>query len=212
MPSPVSSQLPAATPVPAPLASAINSSAKKYKVPADLLAGIWRVESASTYPNPAVNSSGYGGLFGTRNWNASTQAQADQAASILARQLVAHGGDIQAALSAYSGGGYTTVPGETTFGQWNFGIGKPSGFFGSILTAPAQVFQGITGHNVGASPTGPGSVLHTATGAATGIFGPLIDFVKGSAIRVAEVVGGAILILVGLFILTRGRLPAPGVG
>ena len=34
-------------------------------VPADVLTGIWRIESGSSYPNPYVNSIGYGGLFGT---------------------------------------------------------------------------------------------------------------------------------------------------
>lgn len=76
-----------------------------------MLTGIWRIESGSSFPNPYVNSSGYGGLFGTTLWNGSTQAQANLAASILARLIRDHNGDLAAALSAYSGGGYSSLPG-----------------------------------------------------------------------------------------------------
>ena len=97
--------------LPPELSSAIQSAAARYGVPAKTLAGIWRIESGSTYPNPAVNSSGYGGLFGTTKWNASTQEQADYAAQTLRHLLDQHNGNMAAALSAYSGGGYTSVPG-----------------------------------------------------------------------------------------------------
>lgn len=101
---------------PAPLATAIQNASRKYGVPPDILTGIWRAESGSSYPNPFVNSEGYGGLFGTTNWNASTQAQANLSASILAGLLRSNNGNISAALSQYSGGGYSAVPGQVTTG------------------------------------------------------------------------------------------------
>lgn len=96
--------------VPPALATAINTASAKYGVDPNLMAAIWVRESGSTFPNPAVNSSGYGGLFGTKNWNASTQAQANAAAKILSERIAAHGGDISAALWDYSGHGYKTLP------------------------------------------------------------------------------------------------------
>lgn len=96
---------------PPELAQAIRIAASRYGVPVATLTGIWRIESGSSFPNPYVNSSGYGGLFGTTNWSASTQAQANTAASILARLLRENNGNMAAALHAYSGGGYTSVPG-----------------------------------------------------------------------------------------------------
>jgi hypothetical protein len=68
---------------PLELQNAINSSSQKYNVPTDVLTRVWQVESGSSYPNAFVNSSGYGGLFGTTLWNAPTQVQSDYAASIL---------------------------------------------------------------------------------------------------------------------------------
>lgn len=112
--------------LPPELGAAIEHAAHTYGVPASTLAGIWRIESGRTYPNPAVNSSGYGGLFGTTKWNASTQEQANYAASILHHLLQTHGGNMAAALHAYSGGGYTSVPGGG--GGWSAGVrGGPGG-------------------------------------------------------------------------------------
>ncbi len=133
---------------PAPLAAAIASAAKKYNVPPDLLAGIWRIESGSSYPNPYVNSSGYGGLFGTSNGLASTQAQADESASVLAAGLRASNGNISEALSYYNSGrlsgGYTSVPGQQTFGN----VAAPSFQPTSLGTTPA--------YTRGARPDGGG--------------------------------------------------------
>lgn len=98
--------------VPTALWGEIVKAATKHGVTPQVLAGIWRVESGSTYPNAAVNSSGYGGLFGTTKWNASTAEQADYAASIL-RNLIAQKGNLHDALLAYSGNGYSSVPGVT---------------------------------------------------------------------------------------------------
>lgn len=123
---------------PSELVAAVNRAAKKYNVPAATLIGIWRIESGSTYPNPAVNGLGYGGLFGTTKWNASTQVQADYAASIL-RNLLDKYGSMSQALYHYSGGGYTSVPG--TSGGWKTGPSgssalQPSGSSGNVQTVP----------------------------------------------------------------------------
>lgn len=95
--------------VPTPLATAISTASARYGVDPNLMVAIWRRESGSHFPNPYVNDQGYGGLFGTTNWNASTQAQANMSAKILADNIKSHGGDVSKALSAYSGGGYNTL-------------------------------------------------------------------------------------------------------
>jgi hypothetical protein len=101
--------------VPKPLQAAIVAAAAKYGVPPQALAGIWREESGRTFPNPAVNSSGYGGLFGTTNGKGTTQDQANMAASVLAAGLQKSGGNMAEALSYYNSGnltgGYKSVPG-----------------------------------------------------------------------------------------------------
>ena len=95
------------------LETAIESAAAQYQIPdgVNILTGIWRIESGSTYPNPYVNSIGYGGLFGTKDWNGPPGEQANLAASILAR-LYRQYGNMSEALYHYSGGGYSSVPGE----------------------------------------------------------------------------------------------------
>lgn len=90
--------------VPLALWIAIVRASAKYLMPPQILAAVWRGESGSTYPNPYVNSEGYGGLFGTKLWNGSTQAQADYAASIFHNALVQTGGDIWAANGIYATG------------------------------------------------------------------------------------------------------------
>lgn len=162
--------------VPPALLTAINNASKKYHVPPDLLAGIWRIESGGTYPNPAVNSSGYGGLFGTRLPYGSTQAQADLAASILANGLKAAKGNISEALSYYNSGrltgGYTHVPGQVSSGVVPGYGGNPSGKQTSFLgeatgvgtavlgaaTNPAGAITGLIGS--GASAVGNATGIH----------------------------------------------------
>lgn len=104
-----------ATNAPPALAQAIAQASTQYGVPVDILTGVWRVESASSYPNPYKNPQGYGGLFGTTDWNGPTQEQANYAASTLAK-LYSQFGSWAAALYHYSGGGYTSVPGQSTAG------------------------------------------------------------------------------------------------
>lgn len=171
---------------PPQLRDAIENAAAKFHVPADLLAGIWRVESASSYPNPYGLANGYGGLFGTSNWAAGpkievnpnlfttktptpTQDQADTAASVLAGSLRSNSYDIASALHTYSGGGYTSVPGQTTTGKWN--PDQASGAQSQDSTVPGSDSSGNSG-----------PVATAVSGAVSGAgekVGDAVNFVKG---------------------------------
>ena len=158
--------------LPPELAGAIDGAAAKFGVPASTLAGIWRIESGSTFPNPAVNSSGYGGLFGTSQWNASTQHQADFAAATLKHLLNTHGGNMAAALSAYSGGGYTSVPGGG--GAVHLGRSAPMPSGGPV-SAPAAM-GGFSGAGGGSSLD---AVAESALEAlASGTYNPSVALTK----------------------------------
>lgn len=105
--------------VPAQLQTAINNAAAKYGLKPEWLVRIWEIESGNTFPNPAVNSIGCGGLFGLCVGSSAidpqtgaainlyatntTQAQADAAAYTLSR-LINEFGSIYDAMIAYSGG------------------------------------------------------------------------------------------------------------
>jgi hypothetical protein len=203
---------------PPELAQAINAAASKYQFPADLLAGIWREESGGSFPNPYANSSGYGGLFGTRNWNASTQAQADLAGSILAEGLRQSRGNIAEALSYYNSGkltgGYTSVPGETSFGNVRAPTAVPSD--PGDYTAPPRPGGGQDvsivsdlGSVLGAvvDPLGIFSVGKGLLGSAGDVAGALKGFFAAALwlldpktyLRGAEIGFGFILILFGLY-------------
>lgn len=179
---------------PPPLAQAIQNASKTFNVPPDILTGIWRVESASTYPNPAVNSSGYGGLFGTTNWNASTQDQANLAAYILSQSLKNANGNIAQALSTYSGGGYTSVPGQQTQGiipHYNPTF-KP--YTGSGYKTETNPLSGVPGASQifgagQAAGQGAGTVVDNASNIGH-------DVLYGLAF-----IGGGLLILGGLILI-----------
>ena len=202
--------------VPAPLWEAIVQASGQYHVPADLLVGIWRVESGSHYPNPYVNSSGYGGLFGTHNWSGSTQSQANEAASILANLLQRSGGNVSQALSSYSGGGYTSVPGERTFGNVQNGIHNArSSLLGTIEHGAMTGVQQLPGATLVPSAIGAaggigaaaGDVLHPFKS-----FEAFFDFI--TSWRFVELVGGSLLVLLGLYLVARqfganAALPTP---
>lgn len=184
---------------PAPLASVIRSSATRFGVPSDLLAGIWRVETNRTYPNPFANGLGYGGEFGTavtapfggahdirRIVEPPLQQQADTAARVLRSTLQASGGDIASALYAYSGHGYTQVPGEVTFGSIPVptnATGSPSG--GNLTGGGVSVTPG------GGSPN-------------TGFLSDVSGSVKELIWRLAELAGGVILLYLGARSATAG--------
>lgn len=213
-----------AVPPPA-LLSAIDQAAREFSVPVDLLVGIWRTESGSTYPNPAVNSSGYGGLFGTRDPFGTTQAQANLAASILANGLRQSGGNVAGALSYYNSGktsgGYTSVPGETTFGTipvppqppggalsfpggsttsasnpGTGGVGQPSGSSGGIFSTITHALeQAATGDPLGAAATEAGALF--------GINLSNLDPVKGLTAVLSPI--GTVFVTLERFL---GKLPA----
>ena len=174
--------------VPAPLSQAIVTAAGRYDVPADLLAGIWREESGSTYPNPAVNSEGYGGLFGTQDPYASTQEQADTAASILAAGLDKSGGNVPEALSYYNSGklvgGYTSVPGvpaSQTSAPPPPVLGPPDPLAGGGSHGTQQGGGGsLWGGLFGSVESAAGDVLGTAEGAAQGLWGDALGGVEES--------------------------------
>jgi hypothetical protein len=205
------------SPVPAPLEQAIQKSSQQYDIPPDILEGIWRVESGSTYPNPAVNSLGYGGLFGTKDWEGTTQAQADYAASILHNLLVDTGGGIAPALSKYSGGGYSSVPGERTFGTIVGYAGKGG------QSVVSEIIGGVkTGVDVLNNPAGlPGDISNIGGaassaigGVASGVFGGIAGGLEGLVLRGFFILIGIGLIVVGLGLIVwqlMGRVGAPGV-
>lgn len=188
-----------ATAVPPDLWTAIVKASRNYDVPADLLAGIWRIESGSTYPNPAVNSSGYGGLFGTTNGLASTQDQANEAASVLANGLRASGGNVSQALSYYNSGklvgGYTSVPGQTTFGKVQI---VPKGFTREVAPGipaggPIGAIASPVANLLGDISSWEKDLLYGAAAAAGGLM----------------ILTGLVLIAVDLGLSARGPKPAP---
>lgn len=222
--------------LPSELENAINQAATRYGVPASTLVGIWRIESGSSFPNPYVNSIGYGGLFGTHNWNASTQDQANTSAQILANLLRQYNGDMSQALYHYSGGGYTSVPGGPV------GTVNTSAAGGSRGSRPSG--GGGFVHELGsiagwAGKVGEGTLLGgPLAGVWGGLFGsgnPItaaVDFLKAALwlvnpinwLRAVETAAGFVLMLTGIYFLATaadGASPAskatslvrlPGVG
>lgn len=182
------------------LAAAIANAANRYKVPPDLLVGIWREESGGTFPNPAVNPSGYGGLFGTPNWNAPTQDQANYAAQVLHNGLTASQGNVAQALSYYNSGrlsgGYTSVPGQTTTGTVpGYSHSDPSNVFiigGSNPNAGIESAAGKAAQSV------PGVSQVEAVGS---FVGKLTD--PSYLLRGLQIVAGAGLAGAGLVLLVR---------
>lgn len=199
---------------PAPVSSAIENASKTTGVPADVLAGIFRIEAGGRYPNPYVNTSGYGGLFGTPNtvaqgapFNnfdlvATAEQQATLAASILAQNIRAHG-SLAGGLSAYSGGSYTTVPGQTTPAGFTLGAPTPA----QARAVGQQVLSGTITSSEAQAATGLPVTSNTL-----GIFGDLnptkwvgelASFVKNeSALGLAYV----LFTLLGLALLAFGAL------
>jgi hypothetical protein len=206
---------------PPELLAAINSSASKYGLDPGTLIGIWRIESGGKYPNPYVNSSGYGGLFGTGQgsylW--STQRQADYAAKILSG-LIKSEGSLSAALLAYSGGAYSSVDGsggDTPAGSGGSGgvvrpdtggdTGGGSGgglagvpLVGGVFSAVGDVFGGLFG--------GLWHGLQSAGQAVVGIMDALLFFVHfvtspDNWLRLVEFLLGAGLIVFAIAVYVR---------
>lgn len=188
------------------LDAAINQAAATYNVPADLLAGIWRIESGSTYPNPAVNSSGYGGLFGTTQPYATTQVQANLAASILHNGLVQAKGNVSQALSYYNSGklsgGYTSVPGQTTTGRvGGYGGGPASAVFPGGPAYPSGSGLGKTIGSGANAVTGGATSVYDAAVAVPKFLGKITD--TSNILRALQVIAGGALVGVGLVLLVR---------
>lgn len=188
------------TRVPIALLRAILVAAHKYHVPPDLLAGIWREESGSTYPNPAVNSSGYGGLFGTHDYNGTTQAQADLAASILRAGLIKSHGNIPEALSYYNSGrlqgGYTSVPGQISHGTVP-GYGGKKGGGGGVVSWAVNTVTGLPGAAESLVTNPVGTILGPITG---GISGAIKEAAL-KAIDAGAIVGGGLVFVLGFVLI-----------
>lgn len=241
-----------ASDVPAPVYGAVTAAGARYNVPPDLLAGIWRRESGSKYPNPYANGLGYGGLFGTKvvapfgaasdvrqvaNVGGPNQvnAEADQAAAVLHNALQSTGGNIAEALSVYNSGkpygGYTSVPGQTTFGTVG-GYGSPAspvtvpGTGASLPLGTSRPRPGTGGGGGGVlgtiggwfSSAGSGvlSALGSAAQTAAGLVSGPAEFLKLAVwlimpqtwLRIFEVVAGGLLMLLslrGLFLILASR-------
>lgn len=196
---------------------AIQNASNKSGVPIDLLTGIWRVESKSSFPNNYANGLGYGGLFGTQVAapfgpassvkavpTPPTQQQADTAAQILAKALYNNGWNTSKALSVYSGGGYTSVPGQIT------GSGGTA-FTIEEITKMQQVATGATWYpstsnvqsqinSVAAAPGNIASGVGNAVGNALGLSGVGKDIFYGFMI----LIGGGIML--GGFVLVAADL------
>lgn len=159
--------------VPQELRKAIQNASQTYGVPVDILTGVWRIESGSTFPNNAVNSSGYGGLFGTTHWNASTQDQANYAASILA-DWYRKTGSWDTALHYYSSGTPTGGYGLAKINAFNANPGAAST---SDTTNAFDIGGAISnlGTTIGAIPdTIAKDTQHLAIGAGFGILAVLL--------------------------------------
>jgi murein DD-endopeptidase MepM/ murein hydrolase activator NlpD len=141
---------------PPALQTAINNAAAEYGVNPEWLTRIWQFESGGTFPNPAVNSIGCGGLFGLCTGSSSvdpasgapinllstatTQAQANAAAYTLARLLNSFG-DIYDAMIAYTGGSvseaqYVSGAAGAVSGAVGTVLAKIRAFYNAVVTQP----------------------------------------------------------------------------
>ena len=196
--------------VPAPLWRAIVKAGNKYDVPPSILASIWRGESGSTYPNPYKNSLGYGGLFGTKLWNGSTQAQANYAASIFHNALVTTHGNILEANGIYA----TGKPTPGVYGHAGIPTGTVPGYGGkggfSVVNVATDVGSAVVnpvGTAAGAVVGGIGGIAHDIASPVESVVGGFksitdaISFVF--SINGLEVIGGGIMMLMGLYLLAK---------
>lgn len=167
---------------PPELQVAINSSSQKYGVPTSVLTRVWNVESGGNFPNPYVNSSGYGGLFGTKLWNAPTQTQSDYAASILATGYQKYG-NWEDALSYYR----TGQPGK----------GYPGGNSMSGGVIPGQPKSGGGAPSTSSNPLSGLDI----PGAINNFTSTLQSDIKGVGISLGIGVLGVLLIIAGIIVI-----------
>lgn len=133
--------------IPTVLWRAIVSAGGRVNVPPLILAAVWRGESGSSFPNPFVNSEGYGGLFGTKLWNGSTIAQANYAADIFHNALVQTRGNILEANGIYA----TGRPTPGLYGHAGLPSGIVAGYGSSAQTVPESALPPRPGN-----PNNPG--------------------------------------------------------
>jgi soluble lytic murein transglycosylase-like protein len=189
--------------VPTGRAEAIASAASKYKVPIEILTGVYGVESAfgtnhNTSSAGAVGpfqflpstAKGFGYPLTNNPTPAQFQAQADAAAKYLS-ELFHQTGSWNAALQHYSGGGY--------------GLAQVTA---KAKQAPASL-QGILNSSGFTNQTGVGQATTAAAGAAvdtaTGVAAIANLLTSGQFwLRAGECIAGAILIALGLWALTSG--------
>lgn len=205
----------ALAPVPVPLEKAIQKASKKENVPPDILDAIWRHESGSTYPNPYKNSSGYGGLFGTKDWSDTTQGQANYAATILHNLLIGTHGNLADAVGEYGSGkpdGGAYLDALHSLGATSSGVipGYNSGGTqslppGSSVPPPADSHSG----------SGGGRSSGTVGGTSVGGF-HLLGTPEDLALRAIIGAAGIALIVIAFILLSKavtGRnLVAAGAG
>lgn len=98
-------------------------------------------------------------------------------------------------LSTWSGSGYSGLPLSSA----------PAMPTGPAIEHPLESMPGGDASK-GAVP-GPTETAKGVASAVTGWVQDILDFLKQYAIRVAEVVGGGLLVVAGFFILTRGAVP-----
>lgn len=185
--------------------SQITAAAKRWRVPAWLLYGVWGLET-SWGTNVATSSAGAMGDFqfipdtaaryGYPMTNTPTGSafskQADAAAHYLHDLLAEHHGNIDAALRAYSGGGYGLDQARTA------AKGKPDPH--ANAPAPLKAAAGAVDAAAGAVSTAvsvPAKFLHLITDPRTWL-------------RLVEIVLGVALLLMGLRSFTGGAIDPVG--
>lgn len=126
-------------------------------VPVPVLVQIWAIESGGTYPNPAVNPQGYGGLFGLgqgqyyggigpiNNYDTSEDSELNQceaAAQDLATLVNQAGGDVFAAMQRYDDG--ATSESNAIVAAWGAQVGTVAGPVPPVETvASVQAQQNV---------------------------------------------------------------------
>jgi hypothetical protein len=230
----------------------VNWAADKYHVPYGILAGVYGMET-NWGRNVATSSAGAIGpfqftaadkgtglLYPMTNSPTATQfgQQADAAAAYLAQLFKQHGGNWDAALHAYSGGGYGlsqvsakavdlqrgsgaysgggVSPAAAILGGALVGAGAVAGEAAGVAAGAGEAAAG-TGAGEAAAGAGAGEAAAGA-GAASGL-GAAAQFASLTALadvllnhdlwlRVLEVIGGVALLIMGLMSLS-GRTTTP---
>lgn len=192
-------------------AKALVAAAKKYKIPLGVLVGVYGIETGWG-SNVATSSAGAQGAFEfipgtahsynyplTNNVDAATfQAQADAAAHYLSDLSHQHGGNWDAALKAYSGGGYGLDQVKAKSSTQFTDIGLATSLNNLVGVNGWEQFPGVKNAVDAVS-----SAANTAgdVGSAVGSIASLLTSAQ-FWIRLGEAIAGVILIAMGLRSLT----------